>query len=97
VPGPPAGVEEGMPFESASSRLAPGDLLVLATDGIAEARALSGGSNFFGSEGPVAAARSASAGSATAEDVGAEVLARAKALTGGRLRDDVCLLVARRY
>lgn len=99
VPGPLAGVEEGMPFESASTRLEPGDLLILATDGIAEARALSGGSSFFGAEGLVAAARSAGAGNATvtAEDVGAEVLARAKAFTGGRLRDDVCLLVARRY
>jgi len=90
------GAIANVPYETTSVRLAPGDVLVLLTDGITEARA---GSVFFGIGGAAAALASAARDGHYCLD--SSCLARA--ITGAattfarnRLSDDVCVLVARR-
>lgn len=73
-------------------RLAPGDLLLLMTDGIIEARR-SGGA-FFGSEGIEGAVGRADVRSSLPA-IGRAVVEGARAFAGGTLHDDACLLLAR--
>lgn len=73
--------------------LEPGDMLVMATDGITEAR--SPRRQFFGYEDLMEAARQA-APLHSLEAIGQEIVARAKAFAGGKTQDDICLLTARR-
>jgi PAS domain S-box-containing protein len=88
------------PYEREVVPLAPGDLLVMTTDGITEARAADRSVSFFGIEGLVdAVLKAASDGDETASlsDIAAAALDAAKAFAGGGgLNDDVCLLLARR-
>ena len=73
----------------------PGDLLILCTDGITEARRSR--HDFFGNEGVRAAAESAYAVSGDPEDMCAAIVQAAKGYSAtGQFSDDVCLLVARR-
>lgn len=71
------------------------ETLVLMTDGLTEARRGRGG-DFFGPEGVAdVAARTLASGQDLA-GVGAAVVAEARAFAGGRLQDDICLLLAKR-
>jgi len=78
-------------YEAQAVRLAPGDCLLLVTDGLTEARR---GREFFGYAGLTRAAQRAQA--AGLGRVGEAIIADAKGFTGGALHDDVCLLLVRR-
>lgn len=99
--GPMLGVTSGLVFESMQTTLADGDLLIMVTDGVTEARR---GKEFFGPEGVAHAALSSLSASAAAtaaesplESIGQAILDEARQFAaGGRLRDDACLLIARR-
>lgn len=78
-------------YEAQTLRLAPGDCLLLVTDGLTEARSRH---EFFGYEGLTRAAQRAQA--ADAGRIGQTIIADAKRFTGGALHDDVCLLLVQR-
>ena len=78
-------------YEAQRVRLAPGDCLLLVTDGLTEARQ---GQAFFGYDGLMRAAQRAQA--ADTGRIGQAIVADAKRFTGGALHDDVCLLLVRR-
>ncbi len=78
-------------YEAETVRLAPGDCLLMVTDGLTEAHH---GREFFGYEGLVEAARQAQPRGAG--QMGKAIIADAKQFTGGTLHDDVCLLLVRR-
>jgi serine phosphatase RsbU (regulator of sigma subunit) len=78
-------------YEAAELRLAPGDCLLMVTDGLTEARHES---DFFGYTGLIQAAREAQA--ALSSNIGHAIIAEAKRFTGGTMHDDVCLLLVRR-
>ena len=90
--GPLLGAQEGAPYEMQRERMWPGDLLVMATDGLTEARQ---GRRFFGYDGLVGAVRE-SAHLGSLADIAQAVARRAQDFAGGTLTDDVCLLLARR-
>lgn len=94
--GPLLGAIEGMEFEAQEATMASGDILVMSTDGITEARR---GSEFFGYDGLVAAVRSAAAAEEGEESLSviAQSVARSACeFAGGRQQDDVCLLLTRK-
>ena len=85
----------GSAYTVAERTLAPGDLLLIGTDGITESRRSR--REFFGTDGFAHAAEGAAARTNDPEAVSMEVIAAAKAFSAsGTFRDDVCLLVARR-
>ena len=89
--GLPLGIDR-RPYEEEVVTLLPGDLLVMATDGITEAR---NGRVFLGSEGLDRLVREALP-LRDVERVGQAVLRGVRRFAEGPLRDDVCLLLARR-
>jgi len=90
--GMPLGVDEAAQHESTEITLNRGDSLILVTDGITEARK---GSEFFGYEGMERVAQE-NAAAASPQQMARAIMDAAKDFTGGRLRDDACLLVATR-
>jgi CHASE3 domain sensor protein len=89
VTGPILGVMEE-PFHTRQVNLEPGDLLVLATDGLTEARGRSG--SFLREEGAARLIREASEGAQAVADY---LVERVRALSRNRLRDDLAVLVVR--
>lgn len=87
------GAEPEARYEMQSLYLTTGDLLVMATDGITEARR---GRKFFGLEGLIEAVRETSIVLPSLGEAGRAVVERAKAFAGGKQQDDICLLLARR-
>ena len=85
------GVESGADYPIRTLRLESGDTLLMATDGITEARR---GHTFLGVEGLAALAGEAGV-TAPLREVCETILHGARAFAGGPLRDDVCLLLAR--
>ena len=90
-PGPPCGAFEGASFSGHRAAFREGDVLVLYTDGIIEARRQG---REFGEEGLRNALRDA-AGEGPAQ-LARSVYAAARTWSGGRLTDDVAIAVARR-
>lgn len=90
VSGRPLGVLAREEYTPATLRLEPGEIMLMASDGITEARRRN---FFFGVEGMAQAAKQAWPGGSLKE-VGQVVLNQARAYAGGRFRDDACLLVA---
>ncbi|HEX5323296.1 MAG TPA: PP2C family protein-serine/threonine phosphatase, partial [Capsulimonadaceae bacterium] len=91
IGGLPLGVLPYARYVSTMERLGPGDLLVITTDGIVEARR---GQDFFGHEGlaeTVAAARHIPA----LNEIADCILNTASRFAGGELRDDTAILLAR--
>jgi serine phosphatase RsbU (regulator of sigma subunit) len=90
VPGTLVGVYPDVDLDEVRVRLDPGDALLLYTDGVTEAR---GPEGWFGSE-RLASLVTSLAG-ASADEIADGVLAAVTDFQGGRLRDDVALLVVR--
>ena len=92
-PGLPLGVQSSEVYQTLTWQMEPGDILLLATDGLTEARHED---QFLGVEGlcEIAAAQAQSRGHL--RDIGAAIMQEAKAFAGGSLRDDACLLLAQR-
>jgi sigma-B regulation protein RsbU (phosphoserine phosphatase) len=89
VTGPVLGVMEG-PFGAQTIDLQPGDALVLATDGLTEARDRRG--DLLGDAGAMRLiGRSARSAQALADDLVLQV----RRIVGNRLRDDLAILVVR--
>ena len=90
VPGTLVGVYPDPELVEADVRLAPGDALLLYTDGVTEAR---GPDGFFGPER--LASLVASFADTSADTVADGVLDAVSGFQDGKLRDDVALLVLR--
>ncbi|MBV9849710.1 MAG: SpoIIE family protein phosphatase [Armatimonadetes bacterium] len=86
------GVMPDMDYGSAAAQMGAGDTLLLMTDGIAEARRED---SQFGLEGLRRVVTQAGPDVSPA-DLAERVMAEARAFAGGTLRDDACLLLARR-
>jgi sigma-B regulation protein RsbU (phosphoserine phosphatase) len=86
------GLEPAARYRATPLCLAPGDTLLMVTDGIPEARR---GGELLGYEGMVELARQALA-APTLREMGQAILAGARAFGQGSLHDDACLLLARR-
>ena len=102
--GPALGLFPGQGYAAAAVRLEPGDAVLLATDGLTEARRLAaerprrlarrrvpgpGGAGTPGGTGPRPTQR-------TLAQVGRSVFEGARAFAGGAFHDDACLLIARK-
>jgi len=92
VTGIPLGIATKANYVGRDLYLETGDLLLVATDGITEARR---GREFLGNDGMARLAAEALPLGSLAE-IGQAVLAGAKSFADDRLHDDVCLLLARR-
>ena len=92
--GRPLGIESAAAYSAITLALYTGDTILMATDGITEARR---GSDFLGIEGMAALAEEAGP-TASLHQLGQTIHggARDYSGTGKGLRDDVCLLLARR-
>lgn len=99
--GLPLGLERGAFYHTAPLRLAPGDTLLLATDGITEARAPRTKARrapvFLGVDGLIEITEGAAAdASLSLPGMADQIVAGARAFGGGSFHDDVCLLLAQR-
>jgi len=92
VKGALLGVEADEEYRSVPFHLDHGDTMLMTTDGITEARR---GSEFLGDDGLRRLVEEAHP-LATLELTAQSVLAGARAFGGGKFRDDVCLVLARR-
>lgn len=90
--GMPVGVSPATAYEEKAFQLYTGDLLLILTDGITEARR---GREFFGSEGAERVLREVGA-LPSLTTIGETTVDAARSFANGTLRDDVCLLLARR-
>ncbi|MEO7719442.1 MAG: SpoIIE family protein phosphatase [Capsulimonas sp.] len=89
--GVPLGIQIKERFSVTTLRLEPGDILLMATDGVTEARQ---GREFLGYDGMVTLAVNALPLERLAP-IGAAIVEGARAFAGGKFQDDVCLLLAR--
>lgn len=98
--GLPLGVISDWESEHSTARIQLGksDLLLLCTDGLSEARCLGVATEFFGQNGIISAALEAThrLRHGSLQEIGEEIIRAAKMFTGGKLHDDVCVLLARR-
>ena len=86
------GVQLGAVYDETTFQLDPGDWVVLVTDGVTEARF---GKQFLGYEGLMRLVQEGQS-LETLEQIGQSILDGARAFADGHLRDDVCVLLARR-
>lgn len=94
--GLPLGVMPDETYPVTALSLEHGDIVVMTTDGITEARAPSAtGSRFLGYDGFARLAREAKDAPSLVE-MGQAILDGANAFSSGSLRDDACLLLAKR-
>lgn len=89
--GLPLGVEPHQSYPSMTMPFAPGDVLLMVTDGITEARH---GLNFLSHEGLLAIVQEARSSSGSLSEMAQMILDSARAFAGGTLRDDACLLLS---
>jgi len=91
------GIQPDLEYVETPFELALGDWLILTTDGITEARQ---GKQFLGQQGVMGLIRDGRSQGmferTSIEQLGQAILEGAKAFSGGRLRDDACVLLARR-
>lgn len=90
--GLPLGAFESARYHTSRHNLNFGDILIMLTDGLTEAR---NGLNFFGHEGVARLAIEARS-EPTLQQVGFALMDGAQAFAGGRLQDDACIILARR-
>lgn len=91
ISGLPLGIHPGTEYTAKTHSLAPGETVLMATDGITEARR---GAVFLGSEGLRALAEKVGPAAGLPE-LSQAIHNGAWDFAGGSLRDDVCLLLAR--
>lgn len=91
VNGVPLGIEAGLEYTPERFRLNRGDTLSMASDGITEARR---GRDMFGYEGYTETAAKHAA--LSLPEIADQIVAAARNFAGGKLQDDVCLLMVRR-
>jgi len=97
VSGAMLGAAAEIQYESSYFTMGPGDLLIFTTDGITEARR--GRREFFGYEGFTQAIKNATRGgtqTSALDQIAGSIVAEAREYAGGKLQDDVCLLIAQR-
>jgi len=92
VNGTALGIQVGSRYATKARMLSVGDTILMATDGLTEARH---GNEFLGLDGVATLAEHAGP-SATLPGLSKIIYWGAKEFADGRLRDDVCLLLARR-
>jgi len=85
------GFQLGAEYAETTFQLDRGDLVILTTDGVTEARQ---DNEFLGYEGLMRLAQEGRS-SGTLEKMGQTILDGARAFAGGKLRDDACVLLAR--
>ncbi len=90
--GMPVGVSANAQYGEETLQLGSGDLILILTDGITEARKQG---EFFGTEGVERVLRDVGATSSLTA-IAETIVREARAFASGTLRDDVCLLLARR-
>ena len=88
----PLGINPKEVYVDKTARFHPGDLLILTTDGLSEARR---GKEFLTTE-RIDAIIQESLSEPTVRKIGAQILAKAREFSEGQLQDDACLVVARR-
>lgn len=91
VTGPIIGIEGGETISEEDTTLEPGDILVLHTDGITEARA---NGVLFGQDGLINAMRSCRG--CSAKEIAERIYEQAMAHANGQIQDDIALVVIRR-
>jgi PAS domain S-box-containing protein len=91
VGGPPIGVSREPQYSDLTFVLSDGDMLVIATDGITEARC---GKEFLGADG-LAQFASRSVRSRSVQQISDSIIADVKAYCGDEIHDDVCMLICR--
>ncbi len=87
----PLGVIWGSHYAETTIKFGPGDIILLSTDGLSEARR---GKELLGEEG-VDHLVQQSLAEPTLRDVGAAILTGAREYAGGKLMDDACLVLVR--
>jgi PAS domain S-box-containing protein len=90
--GTPLAVTPNAEYHGFHTILEDGDLLMMTTDGLTEARR---GGEFFGPEGLVQSVRQTE-NQTSLRQIAQNVFDQARHFTGTKLRDDACLLLARR-
>ncbi len=93
--GPALGALPRWEGNTVTLQLGPGDILLLYTDGLTEARKAKRSPDFFGVEGVLRSFQNA-ARSPSLALIAERIVADAKAFASGSLGDDVCLLLAQR-
>lgn len=91
--GVPLGIFARQEYESLSLPFDEGDTLLIATDGLTEARA---GGEFLGYEGLVRLATEAAAHECSLHEMGQSILERTREFAQGSLHDDACLILVQR-
>lgn len=94
--GMPVGVQAEERYEAAQTRLLPGEILIMATDGLTE---VPSGNGFLDQAGLARQALDTLqevGDKAGLQRLGKALVGRVTRLAGGSLRDDACLLLARR-
>jgi len=95
--GPLLGADRDSSYAEQRAELGMGDVLALFTDGLTEARRGRGATRaLFGYEGVTRAVQEETRRTPSLADAGQAVVERARQFAGGAIRDDVCLLLARR-
>ncbi|MCW3059919.1 MAG: histidine kinase [Capsulimonas sp.] len=90
--GYPLGIIAGGEYEMITVHLGHGDTLMMATDGLTESRQ---GDKFLGQDG-LANLVTQARGADTLKGLGQKIVDQVKEFAGGSMRDDMCLLLARR-
>jgi PAS domain S-box-containing protein len=93
--GPMLGLQDDITFDVTTIQLGNGDLLVLTTDGITEARNPES-RGFFGNEGLAKSVLDLGKSQADLNGFAARITADAKRFASGHLTDDACVIVAKR-
>lgn len=86
------GIVPGTEYDETAFRLAPGELIVMTTDGVTEARR---GKRFLGMDGLMTLVGSGRPPE-NLEALGQTILDGAQSFAGGELKDDACVLLVRR-
>jgi len=95
VSGSLLGAQDDVEYEAMPLTLARGDVLVIVTDGVTEARAARRGP-LFGYEGLVKTVRDFALSNEERDDLGRAIVNVARGFANGQLQDDTCVLTVRR-